>query len=364
MMKMSYKKKKYAVILLAIALCMSMPAFTSCGKEAEGGKSSNEVYVYCYGDYFDQDIMKEFTEETGIKVVLDTYDTAEEMYTVVTNGANDYDCICTSDYIIEKLANEGYLAELDYSNIPEVKNIGDIYMKKSEDFDPGNKYSVPYAVGVAGIAYNKNLVGDEEIDSWADMWNKRFKEDMVMPDSVREAMMIGLLKNGYSINSVDEAELEKASDDLVKQKPLVYKYANDAARDLVVDGSAALGMVWNGEYAYMKDLNPDIEFVIPKEGTEFFIDSWIIPKSDKCNKANAEAWINFICKKEIAYTNFDYLYYTTPNEAAIELIDEETLSNEAIFPKEETIARCSSLKSMSTEDMKLYSRCWKKVKAA
>ena len=183
-----------------------------------------------------------------------------------------------------------------------------------------------------------------------------------MPDSVRDAFMIGLKKLGYSENSTSEAEISAAADELIKQKPLVYKYANDSARDLLANGSAAVGVVWNGEYIYTKDLNEDVEFVIPKEGSEFFIDSWVIPK-DAPNKANAEAWINFLCKAEVAAINFDYLYYTTPNEAAYDLIDEEYLNDKAVFPDEETIERCESLVTLDPDTTKLYSDYWKKVKS-
>jgi len=237
-----------------------------------------------------------------------------------------------------------------------------VYMEKSESFDPGNIYSVPYQAGISGILYNKKMTEGDVIDSWNDLWNEKYKDQMVMPDSVRDAFMIGLKKLGYSENSTSEAEIKAAADELIKQKPLVYKYANDSARDLLANGSAALGVVWNGEYIYTNDLNKDVEFVIPKEGSEFFIDSWVVPKK-AVNKENAEKWINFLCKAEVAAQNFDYLYYTTPNEAAYDLIDKEYLNNKAVFPDEETIARCESLVTLDPKTTELYSDYWKKVKA-
>ncbi len=323
---------------------------------------NGEVYVYCYGDYYDPMILEDFEAETGIRVIPDYYDTAEEMYTVLENNATTYDCVCTSDYMIQRMIDNDMLAVLDKGSMPEMANIGDVYMKKSESFDPGNRFSVPYQVGVSGILYNKKMVGDVEIDSWDDLWNEKFSGSLVMPDSVRDAFMIGLKKNGYSENSTNEAEIKKAADDLIKQKPLVYKYANDSARDLLANGSAAVGVVWNGEYIYTKDLNEDVEFVVPEEGSEFFIDSWIIPK-EAVNKDKAQAWINYLCKAEVAAKNFDYLYYTTPNEAALELIDEEFLSEKAVFPDEETVARCESLVTLDPKTTDLYSNYWKKVKA-
>lgn len=337
--------------LLAVIAC------TSC-RSGENG----EVYVYCYGDYYDQMVVEQFEEETGIRVIQDTYDTAEEMYTVLENNATTYDCICTSDYMIEKMIQNNMLAELNYDNIPEIGNIEDIYMNKSEEFDPDNKFSVPYQVGVAGILYNTKMVGNKTIDSWNVLWDKDYSDQMVMPDSVRDAFQIALNKNGYSLNTTNENEIKDAAGDLIKQKNLVYRYANDAARDLLADGSAAVGVVWNGEYSYTVDLNEDVEFVVPKEGSEFFIDSWVVPK-DAINKENAEKWINFLTRGDIAAKNFDYLYYTTPNKAAKKYIAEEDLKNEAIFPTEETISRCKSLRMLDDETMDIYSKYWKKVKS-
>ena len=350
--------KRMAAIMAVLMLMVSVTALMSGCRSGSNG----EVYVYCYGDYFDTSLIDEFEAETGIRVIPDYFDTAEEMYTVLENNATTYDCVCTSDYMIQRMISNDMLVELDKANLPELDNISDIYMKKSESFDPGNKYSVPYQLGIAGILYNKEMTGDVEIDSWDDLWNERFSNSIVMPDSVRDAFMIALKKLGYSENSSNEAEIKAASEELMKQKPMVYKYANDSARDLLANGSAAVGVVWNGEYMYTKDLNESVEFVIPKEGSEFFIDSWVIPK-DAANKANAEAWINFLCKADVAAKNFDYLYYTTPNEAALELIDEEYLEEKAIFPDEETIERCEILVSLDPKTTDLYSDYWKKVKA-
>ena len=360
-MKKARENRRFRRFAALLAVFMMLTSFTVFLSGCRSG-ANGEVYVYCYGDYFDPELIEDFEEETGIKVIPDYFDTAEEMYTVLENNATTYDCVCTSDYMIQRMIGNDMLAELDMNNIPEIKNIADVYMKKSEEFDPGNKYSVPYQLGIAGILYNKEMVGDVEIDSWDDLWNEKFKDSLVMPDSVRDAFMIALKKLGYSENSTNEDEIKAAAEELIKQKPLVYKYANDSARDLLANGSAAVGVVWNGEYIYTKDLNDDVEFVIPKEGSEFFVDSWVIPK-DVVNKENAEAWINYLCKPEVAAKNFDYLYYTTPNVAAYDLIDEEALNEEAIFPTEETLKRCESLRMLDPGATDLYSKYWKEVKS-
>ncbi len=348
--------KKFKWLLTALLL-MTAVFCTGC-RSGENG----EVYVYSYGDYFDQATIESFEEETGIRVIQDTFDTAEEMYPVIKNGTADYDVVVTSDYMIEKMIQNDMLLPLDKDNIPALKNIDSAYMEKSEVFDPGNKYSVPYMVGVAGIIYNPKMTGDTVIDSWEDLWDSKFKDSIVMPDSVRDDFMIALRILGYDQNTANEKEIKEASDLLKKQKPLVYKYANDSARDLLASGAAAIGVVWNGEYIYTKDLNPDVEYIVPKEGTEFFIDSWVIPKTSK-NKENAEAFINYMCKAEVAKQNFDYLHYTTPNKAALELIEEEYRNDEAVFPTSKTLKNCDTLVNLDDEVQDLYSKYWKEVKA-
>ncbi len=352
-------KRTRKIALLLISVIVALTALTGCGSS---NATNGEVYVYSYGDYFDPDLIDTFEEETGIKVTVDYYDTAEEMYTVIENDATSYDVICTSDYMVEKLISVDKLSELDKENIPELGNIADIYMEKSAEFDPDNKYSVPFQVGISGIFYNTEMTKGTTIDSWDDLWDSSFSDQIVMPDSVRDTFMIALKKNGASTNSTNEAEIQKAADDLIQQKPLVYTYANDSARDLLANGSAALGVAWNGEYIYTTDLNEDVDFVIPEEGTEFFIDSWVVP-NNAANKENAEAWINFMTRADVAAQNFEYLGYTTPNEAAKEYIDEEYINNPAIFPTEETIEKCESLRMLDADTTDLYSKLWKQVKA-
>lgn len=359
MIKTKFPLSKAASLALAVLVllagCFSL---TSCG----GGAGENgEINILCYGDYMDQNIISDFEAETGIKVVLDTYDTAEELYTIISKSSAKYDAICTSDYMLEKLMSEDKLAELNKDNLPDLANIDEIYMTKSAEFDPGNKYTVPYQVGVAGIAYNKTMV-DGKVDSWDVLWDEKYSQQIVMPDSVRDAFMIALMRDGKSLNSTDEAEIRAAEKALIAQKPLVYSYSNDATRDRLIDGSAAIGVVWNGEYDYMTSNNEDIEFSVPKEGSEFFIDSWAVT-ADAANQDGAESWINYLCKAEVAAANFDYLYYTCPNKAAYELIDQEAFDNSAIFPDEETLSRCRSLRNLPQEAIDIYADAWKKVKA-
>lgn len=355
----SIKRTRLLIGFILLFIVFVAASLTGCRDIGENGV----VYVYSYGDYFDPEIVRDFEDKTGISVIQDTYDTAEEMYPVISKNSTNYDVVCTSDYMIDKLRKEELLSPLDKTNIPNLKNMDPVYMTKSEEFDPGNKYSVPHVIGVAGIAYDSTKIGGKTIDSWDALWDENFKNEIVMPDSLRDAFMISLYRLGYSENTVNEDEIRQAAQELIKQKPLVYKYANDNARDLIADGSAKIGIIWNGEYYYTHDLNENVKFVVPKEGSENFIDSWIIPKTAK-NKKNAEKWIDFLCEAKIAKKNFDYLYYTTPNLEARKLISKNLTKNEAIFPTEEILSRCEGLKSLGPAVDSMYGDYWKKVKSS
>ena len=220
--------------------------------------------------------------------------------------------------MIQRMIENDLLAEINFDNIPNIKNIGPTYMKTSQQFDPENKYSVPYCWGTVGILYNKTMV-DEPIDSWSVLWDKKYKDNILMQDSVRDAFAVALKLSGHSLNSADLDELTAARDLLIKQKPLVQAYVIDQVRDKMIGNEAAIGVIYSGEAIYTQNENKDLEYVVPKEGSNVWIDSWVIPKNAK-HKDNAEAFINFLCRPDIAKMNFDYITYSTPNEAARALI--------------------------------------------
>lgn len=368
------KFSKIVALGLICFVCMGMSLLlTGCGN-----KTGETVSVYCFGDYIDPLLIRDFEKETGIKVVYSTFDTNEELYPVIKNNGADYDVICASDYMIEKLREEGYLAELDKTLIPNLKNILPNYMVKAESYDPGGKFSVPHTWGTMGIMYNRKTIGKgEKIDSWNDLWKKKYRGKIVMPDSMRDTIGIGLKKNGYSINTVDVHQLLAAQYDLKEQKPYVYKYVNDSARDLIIGESADLAVVWNGEYLYSKVEKKDVEFVVPKEGSEEFIDAWAITAKGK-NKENANKWINFMLSKKAAITNFNYLTYTIPNKFVYDNIDELVKNfdeqayggkgiikeNKIVFPSDDVLKRCEILRNLGTEGDDLYTDIWKKFKAS
>lgn len=347
--------KKWIALLLTGTLLGT--ALTGCA--SSNSSKNGEVYVYNWGEYIDPEALTMFEEETGIKVIYDEFDTNEDMYPKVSAGSSAYDVICPSDYMIQKMMENDLLQEINFDNVPNAKaNIGEQYYIQSRDFDPENKYSVPYCWGTVGILYNKTMV-DGPVDSWSILWDKKYADNILMQNSVRDAMMVALKLKGYSMNTIDKAELAVARDALIEQKPLVQAYVIDQVRDKMIGGEAALGVIYSGEAIYTQRENSDLEYVVPKEGTNVWIDSWVIPKNAP-NKENAEKFIDFMCRGDIALMNFEYITYSTPNTAARELIEDEDIRNSQIaFPDLSQYDHLETFVYLGEEGDELYNDMWK-----
>lgn len=324
--------------------------------------SGEKVIVYNWGEYLDPKTIELFEEETGISVTYEEYETNEIMYPKIVSQAIAYDVVCPSDYMIQRMIENDLLAEINWDNIPNIKNMDPTYMEQSKSFDPKNKYSVPYCVGTVGILYNKSMV-KEPVDSWDILWNPKYKDSILMQDSVRDAFAVALKRLGHSINSTEVDQLAAAAEDLMEQKPLVQAYIVDQVRDKMIGNEAALGVIYSGEAGYTKRENPDLEYVIPKEGSNVWIDSWVIPKNAQ-NKENAEKFINFMCRPEIALMNFEYLTYSTPNLKAREMIEDEEIRNSKIlFPEPEDLSNCETFQFLGDDVDSYYNELWNKVKS-
>ncbi len=374
------KKKVFAISMAGLTAASAL--LSGCGASentgasgtdsaASGSADGGELYVYNWGEYIDEDVISQFEEETGITVVYDLFETNEEMYPVIEAGAVNYDVVCPSDYMIQKMRENDLLAELNFDNIPNIDQIDPAYMEMSQAFDPENKYSVPYCWGTVGILYNTRLLEELGVPAptkWADLWDERLSGEILMQDSVRDAFMVALKKDGYSMNSESKDELEQAKQELIDQKPLVQAYVIDQVRDKMIGGEAAVGVIYSGEMLYIQDevanlgLDYDLEYVIPEEGTNLWLDSWVIPKNAK-NKENAEKWIDFMCRPEIAKANFEYITYPTPNKGAFELLDEEMQNNKAVFPDIDSLKNSEVYKYLGDETDAVYNELWKEVKA-
>ncbi|MBO5291633.1 MAG: ABC transporter substrate-binding protein [Lachnospiraceae bacterium] len=352
---------KKRTLLLTLILGVST-LFTGCGASSDSAKNG-EVIVYNWGEYIDPDTITQFEEETGIKVVYDEFETNEIMYPKIEAGASAYDVVCPSDYMIQKMIENDLLAEIDFDQVPNAKaNIGAQYYEQAKEFDPENKYSVPYCWGTVGILYNKTMV-DEPIDSWSVLWNEKYADNILMQDSVRDAFMVALKLKGYSMNSTDPAELEEAKNALVEQKPLVQAYVIDQVRDKMIGNEAAIGVIYSGEAIYTQRENPDLEYVIPKEGTNVWLDCWVIPKNAP-HMENAQKFIDFMCREDIALKNFEYITYSTPNDAARALIEDEDIRNSEIaFPTLSDYKGLETFHYLGDEGDALYNELWKEVKS-
>lgn len=357
-------KFKRIVIRRVIPICICLVFVGGGFYYASKSQLMNEekVIVYNWGEYMDPEVLNLFEEETGIDVVYEEFETNEIMYPKISSGAIAYDVVCPSDYMIQRMLENNLLEEINFDNIPNIKNIGAEYMERSKEFDPENKYSVPYCWGTVGILYNRTMV-DEPIDSWSVLWDEKYRDNILMQDSVRDAFAVALKYLGYSLNSTDLDELNAAKNLLIEQKPLVQAYVVDQVRDKMIGNEAAIGVIYSGEAIYTQTENPDLEYVIPKEGSNLWIDSWVIPKNAQ-HKENAEKFINFLCRPDIALMNFEYITYSTPNTAAKELIEDESIRNSKIaFPDLSKIPKLETFQYLGAEYDSVYNELWNKVKS-
>lgn len=328
-------------------------------------RSDVTINVYNWGEYISNgtegsmDVNAEFTARTGIQVNYTTYDTNESMYAKLASGGGDYDVIIPSDYMVSRMIQEDMLAELDFSNIPNFQYIdGDF---KNPDYDPENKYSVPYTWGVVGLFYNADYVTAEEAQSWSLLWDEKYAGKILMFDNSRDSFGIAMKLLGYSFNTEDEQQWREAADLLVQQVPLVQSYAMDQIFQKMESGEAWIAPYYSGDAAILVEENDNIAFSVPEEGTNYFVDAICIPKTST-HKAEAEAYINFLCDPEISYENCSYIGYSTPETAAKEMMDPEITENEMYYPSEETIANTEVFINLSDTTNQLLDSLWAEVK--
>ena len=361
-MKLHILKKQHKPLLLALSACTAAVLFLSgCNSNSQPKES---LYIYNWAEYIDPEVITMFEKETGIQVSYDEFETNEIMYPVIEAGAISYDLVCPSDYMIQKMIENDLVSEINFDNIPNYSNIDEMQLTSAKEFDPENKYSVPYCWGTVGILYNKSMV-KEPVDSWGILWDTKYEDNILMQKSVRDAFGITLKYLGYSLNTTDENALEEAKQMLIEQKRsgVVQAYVVDEVRDKMIGNEAAIGVIYSGEAIYTQLENPNLEYVIPKEGSNIWIDSLVIPKNAK-HKENAEAFINFVCRPEIAKMNFDFITYSIPNEGGRALIEEPELRNSKIaFPDAKELERCETFKFLGDENDAVYNKLWREVKS-
>ena len=348
-------KKPIKISALICSLVLTFGLFAGCQKS-----DKKTINVLNYGENIADGIIDEFEDKYNVKVNYKTFDDMETMYIEVASGKTNWDAILVADYMADRMIQEGLLQKIDKDNIPNLQEMNESDM--GQPYDPNNDYTVPYMNGTIGIIYNKDLV-DDTVDSWDIMWNEKYKKQIFVLDAQRDAIGMALKKLGYSLNTTDEKELEEAKNLLIEQKPLVLKYGADEVKDLMTSGEAAIAMIWSGEGLTLADENENLEYVIPKEGANYWLDSWAIPANAN-DKETAEAFINFVSGKDNAYKIAEEIGYTTPNKLAMEEQPEEVRNNEGAYMPEEVMERCEIYKYLPQEKLKLYEEVWSAVKAA
>ena len=335
---------KKLIALISATILISSSLIGCVGNKSNSNKVIN---VFNCGDYIDEELITKFEEETGYKVEYSTYDTNEIMY-------SKYDLVFPSDYMIEKMINEGMAEKINFDNIPNYKYIDEKF--KNLSYDPNNEYSVPYMWGTIGIIYNPEIV-KEEVKSWDILWDKKYDKEIIMFNSVRDTMAIALSKLGYSMNSTNPEEIKQAADILIEQKPIVKAWFVDQVKDAMINDEAALATVWSGDANYIISENPKLEYVVPEEGSNKWFDAMVIPK-DAPNKEGAEAFINFLTDPENSLQNVDYIQYYTPNWKTYEMLDDEVKES---YPTDETLDNCEVFKDLDRDSLKIYDDEWIRI---
>ncbi len=360
-------KKAIAALCAALLLAGSVPvsAAGAASSPAKAAQPGTTINVYNWGEYISTgedgslDVNAEFTKKTGIRVNYTTFEDNESLYSKMAGGGANYDVIFPSDYMVSKMIREKMLAKLDFANIPNCKYVDKAY--RGEVYDPKDEYSVPYTWGVVGIFYNKKYV-KEKVDSWKILWDKKYAGKILMFDNPRDSFGIAQKILGYSYNSTDSVEWNAAAKLLERQKPLVQAYVMDQIFDKMSSGEAWLAPYYAGDAATLVSENKDIGFAIPtKEGTNFFLDAMCVPAGSK-HKAEAEAYINFLCRPDVAAANMETVGYSTPEAEAKKLLPKETQESAIIYPPESIIKKSETYVDLP-EDISLQEdSLWAQVK--
>lgn len=328
--------------------------------EASSGLANkNTVVFYNWGDYIEPELITQFEEETGYRVIYETFDSNEAMLSKIEQGGTKYDVIVPSEYMIENMIEKDMLMELDKSKLPNLKHIDPEFMDWS--FDPGNKYSVPYFWGTLGIIYNQSVLGEDAIQSWKDLWKPEYRNDILMIDGAREVIGIGLQAQGYDLNETDSKILRKSADLMKTLMSNIAALIADEIRMHLVNGENHIGVTYSGEAAMAMWENEDLVYYVPEEGSNFWEDTLAIPKNAN-NLEGAYALIDFLCRPEVAAANAEYVGYSTPNKAAMDLLPEEITNDEAFYPDQDLINKLSVYRNLGQEKLIEYNDLYLEVK--
>ena len=346
--------KKLLALLISILIISTL--FVGCSK-----KTSEEINFFNYGENIDEETIKEFEKQYGIKVNIETFDDMENMYQKVKNEGVKYDVILVSDALMPRMIKENLIQKLNKDSIPNIYQMDEEYLNL--EIDPGNKYSVPYMFGTVGLIYNKDVV-KENVDSWDILWNEKYKDKVFMFDTYRDTIGVALKKLGYSLNSTDPKQIEEAKELLIQQRKTVDPiYGVDNGTTMIPAGESDINMIWSGEGLNLQEENPNLVYIVPKEGANFWIDSLCIPSNAK-NIEGAEKFINFVSDKESALRIADEIGYTTPNKEARLEQPESVRNNPNAYMPKEIMDRCEIYVDFPKNIKRMYDDAWLDIKSS
>lgn len=359
---MKIGKNKLAAFITTALLTAFI--ITGCGTtgSVDGNDTSEKVTinVFNWGDYIGETTVEEFEKEyPNIKVRYHFFSTNEDMYVKIKTGGSAYDVAIPSDYMIKRMLDENLLNKINMDNIPNYKYINDRF--KNLSFDQNNEYTVPYMWGTVGILYNRTMVSDP-VESWDILWDSKYRKQILMPDSERDSIGVTLKMMGFSMNTKDISQLEQARDKLIEQKPLVLSYVVDEVKDMMIGESAALAVVWSGDAYYCMAENEDLAYIIPKEGSNYWFDSMVIPKTSE-HQREAEIFINYMCETNTAFNNADYIGYATPHTEVMKMLDPELISDPNAYPSQDDLVGSEIFEYPGDETNREYNRIWTEIKA-
>lgn len=340
--------KFFLASLLAIALLFAAKILIVGNGQIS---DSNTLYLYNWGDYIDPDLIDKFEEESGYKVVMETYDSNEAMITKIKQKSTNFDICIPSEYAVEMMRDQGLLEKLDHKKIVGLDNIDERFLDVA--YDPGNEYSIPYLWGTFGIVYNTKKYQESDFSSWKNLWDKKFEGEILSFDGARETLGIGLLANNLSLNTTDPKKLVEVRDELIGFMGNVKAILADEIRMYMALEEANVGITFSGDASSAIESNENLSYAIPKEGSNIWFDTMVIPKTSKNQKA-AYAFINFMLEPENAAQNADYIWYATPNKKALDLIDPEARNDKTLYPDDDVIDKLEVFKALDKESTILY----------
>jgi len=352
-------KKLVQLFMAIVIVSAALLAIISSLNSSEGYSGGNTLTIYNWGDYIDEELLSQFEEQTGIKVIYATFDSNEAMLTKIKQGGTTYDVAVPSEYTIDQMRKEHLLIPLDHSKLPNMKYIDERFMDLP--FDPENKYSIPYFWGTVGIVYNTSMLDGKRITSWADLWDEDLSNQILLIDGAREVMGMGLNSLSYSLNDTNEAHLQEAKEKLDTLTPNIKAIVGDESKMLLANEEAAVGLAWSGDASEIMYENENLDYVVPKEGSNLWFDNMVIPKTAK-NVEAAHQFINFMLDPKVAAQNTEYVSYSTPNKEALKYLPEEIVKDERFYPSPALTEKLEVYENLGKQNLARYNELFLEFK--